>query len=169
MHLSPSLPQPVKFQAETCTDIPAKQYIFHSYNIYFQCCVLWWKSFHMPMQKQRQKGFRVSNFALLLVGFKRHHGSEGVNTLISSTYWREGWPSWTEHILRGLVLLKEQFLCSSAVRLKLPGFTLLLFWSLLLVKERRREREAGWPCIKHVLRSLVPSIKGRPFFCSSIA
>ena len=125
-------------------DVPVKQYIFcsYKYNIYFQCCALRWMSFHMPVQKWRQKSFKVLNFAVLLVGFKRHHGSEWVNTLISSTYWREGWPSWTEHVLRGLVLLKEQFLCSSIARLKLPGFTLLLFWSLLLVKERRRER--GW-------------------------
>ena len=28
--------------------------------------------------ENEDKGFRVSNFALLLVGFKRHHGSEGV-------------------------------------------------------------------------------------------
>ena len=32
----------------------------------------------MPERKRRQKGLRVSNFALLLVVFKWHHGSEGV-------------------------------------------------------------------------------------------
>ena len=38
-----------------------------------------WKSFYMPVRKRKQKGFSVSDFALLLVVFKRHHGSEGVN------------------------------------------------------------------------------------------
>ena len=62
-----------------------KQYIFRSCNnllcpvtIYFQCYAFWWKSFHMPARKRRQKGLRVSDFALLLVGFKWYHGSEGV-------------------------------------------------------------------------------------------
>ena len=55
-----------------------KQYIFHSYNIYFQWYVFWWKSFYMTEQKIRQKQLRVSDFALLLVIFKWHHGSEGV-------------------------------------------------------------------------------------------
>ena len=30
------------------------------------------------VRKRRQKGFKVSNFALSLVGFKRYHDSEGV-------------------------------------------------------------------------------------------
>ena len=54
-----------------------KQYIF-----YFQCYVFQSKSFHVTVRKRRQKQFRVSNFALLLVVFKWHHGSEGVNTWI---------------------------------------------------------------------------------------
>ena len=33
----------------------------------------------MPVRKRRQKGLKVSNFALLLVVFNWHHGSEGVN------------------------------------------------------------------------------------------
>ena len=32
----------------------------------------------MPVRKRRQKDWRVSDFALLLVGFKWYHGSEGV-------------------------------------------------------------------------------------------
>ena len=55
--------------------------------IYFHCEALWWKSFHMPVWKRRQKGLRVSKLVLLLVVFKRLllvifkwcHGSEGVN------------------------------------------------------------------------------------------
>ena len=37
------------------------------------------KSFHVPVRKRRQKGLRGLRFALLLVVFKWHHGSEGVN------------------------------------------------------------------------------------------
>ena len=51
-------------------------------HIYFQCYSFWWKSFDMPVQnkqKQTKKCLRVSNLALLLVVFKWHHGSEGVN------------------------------------------------------------------------------------------
>ena len=32
----------------------------------------------MPVRRRRQKGLSVSHFALLLVIFKWHHGSEGV-------------------------------------------------------------------------------------------
>ena len=31
----------------------------------FQCYAFWWKSFHMPVHKRRQKSLRLSNFALL--------------------------------------------------------------------------------------------------------
>ena len=37
----------------------------------------------MPVRTRRQKGFRVSNFALLLVGFKLHYGGEGVKAIKS--------------------------------------------------------------------------------------
>ena len=47
------------------------------------------KSFHIPEQKRRQKGFRVSKFALLLVGFKRHHSSEGVKSIITGDLSRD--------------------------------------------------------------------------------
>ena len=56
-----------------------KQYIFRSYNIYFQCYAFWWKSVHMPVRKRRLKSWTISNFSLVLVVFKWHHGSEGVN------------------------------------------------------------------------------------------
>ena len=36
------------------------------------------------VQKIRQKQFRVSNFALFLVIFKWHHGSEGVKVVMMS-------------------------------------------------------------------------------------
>ena len=40
------------------------QYIFRSYNIYFQCYVLWWKSFHMTVRKKDKnaEGFQISHF-----------------------------------------------------------------------------------------------------------
>ena len=58
-----------------------KQYIFHSYNICFQCYVFGWKSFHVTVWKIRQKQLRVSNFAFLLVISKWHLGSEGVKAI----------------------------------------------------------------------------------------
>ena len=32
----------------------------------------------MTVRKRKQKGFRISSFALLLVVFKRHYSNEGV-------------------------------------------------------------------------------------------
>ena len=32
----------------------------------------------MPVQNCKQKGLRISNYALLFLDFKRHHGSKGV-------------------------------------------------------------------------------------------
>ena len=46
--------------------------------MYFQSSTFWWKPFYMPVRKWNQKGWRVSNFALSLVIFKWHHGSDGV-------------------------------------------------------------------------------------------
>ena len=47
-----------------------KQYIFQSYNTStFNAMRFDKKSFHMPVRKRKQKGLRVSNFALLLVVF----------------------------------------------------------------------------------------------------
>ena len=77
--LTPSLPQPVKFPGWKMHVRASKQYIFRSYKIWFQCYALWWKSFHMPVRKRRQKQLRVLNFALLLVVLKWRHGSEVVN------------------------------------------------------------------------------------------
>ena len=76
--LTPSLPQPVKFQGWMTFGRACRQYTFRSYNICFQLYAFWWRAFHMPVWKRRQKGSRVWNFAFLLVVFKWHHGSEGV-------------------------------------------------------------------------------------------
>ena len=43
----------------------SEEYIFRSYNIYFQCYAFWSKSFRMPVRKRRQKGLKSSNFVLL--------------------------------------------------------------------------------------------------------
>ena len=61
IYRTPSLPQPVKFPGWMMHGCACKQYIFRSNNIYFQCYVFWWKSFHMPVWKRRQKGLRMSN------------------------------------------------------------------------------------------------------------
>ena len=57
-----------------------KQYIFWSYNIYFQCMCL--DESLSTCQCRKQKGLRVSNFAFSLAIFKRCHGSEGVKAYI---------------------------------------------------------------------------------------
>ena len=62
---NPSLPQPVKFPGWMMQGRACKQCIFQSYNIYFLCYAFWWKSFHMPMPKRRQKrlkGFKFHTF-----------------------------------------------------------------------------------------------------------
>ena len=79
VNLTPSLPQPVKFLGRKMQGRACKQCIFRSYNIYFQCFVFRRKSFHVPVRKRRQKQLRLSNFALLLVALKWHHGGERVN------------------------------------------------------------------------------------------
>ena len=79
--LTPSLSQPVKFPGGRVHGRACKQYISRSCNICFQCYAFWWKSFHMPVRKRRRKDWRVSNFALIWVVFKWHHGSEGVNSV----------------------------------------------------------------------------------------
>ena len=45
-------------------------------TIYCQCYAFWWKSFHMPVQNRRQKGFKFCTFICF---FKCYHSSEGVN------------------------------------------------------------------------------------------
>ena len=83
--LTPSLPQPVKCLGWRMHGRTCKQAIFWSCNIYFRCYAFWWKSFHLPVWKIRQKGLRVSNFTLLWVVFKWHHGSEGVKQRYPNT------------------------------------------------------------------------------------
>ena len=84
-----------------------KQYIFHSCNICFQCDVFHWKSFHMTAWKIRRKQFRVSNFALWLFIFKRHHGSEGVNS------WK---PVENLHLWRGFYDEKKSYVLFQTCR-----------------------------------------------------
>ena len=76
--LTPSLPQPLKLPGWNMHGRACKQYIFRFYNIYFQCCTFWCKSFDMPVRQRKQKSLRVSTFVFSLAIFKRHHGSEGV-------------------------------------------------------------------------------------------
>ena len=58
-----------------------KQYIFRSYNnVLSMLCVLTKILLHASANKKR-KDLRVSNFALLTVVFKKHHGSKGVKAV----------------------------------------------------------------------------------------
>ena len=68
--LTPSPPHPVIFPGWKMHGRACKEYIFRSYNTYLQYYTFWWRFFDMPVRKRRQKGLRVSNFALLLVDFK---------------------------------------------------------------------------------------------------
>ena len=77
-------PSMYSFRAERITQTPANSTFSHPITFYFQCCAFWWKSVYMPVQKRRQKGWRVSNLVLLLVVFKWHHGREGVKDLWGS-------------------------------------------------------------------------------------
>ena len=109
--LTPSLPQPVQFPDWMMHGRACKRYNCRSYNIYFQCYAFWWRSFHAPVPKRRQTGWRVSNFALSWIVFKWYHGSEGVNVAAGLL----------------LLLLLPLLLASAAV-----GF-LFLFWFCTIV------------------------------------
>ena len=57
-----------------------KQYIFKSYNTsIFSAMHFDENPSTRQCEKEGKKGLRVSDFALSLVVFKGHHGSEGVN------------------------------------------------------------------------------------------
>ena len=94
-NLTPSLPEPVKFPGWKMYGRAYKQCIVQSYNTCtYQCYAFRWKSFHMPVQKRRQKGWRVSDLALSLVVFKWHHGSEGVKVMLTSICTAQTPPDW---------------------------------------------------------------------------
>ena len=46
LDVNPSLPQPVTFPGRMMYERDCKQYIFRSYNIYFQCYEFWWRISH---------------------------------------------------------------------------------------------------------------------------
>ena len=78
--LTSSLPKPVQFSGWKMHGCACKQCIFSPVtHLLSMLCAFWWRAFYMPVWKSRQKGLSVSNIALLLVVFKWHHGSEGVN------------------------------------------------------------------------------------------
>ena len=53
--LTPSPPQPVKCPCRKIHGRACKEYIFRSYNSYFQCFAFSWLSFHMPVQKKKKR------------------------------------------------------------------------------------------------------------------
>ena len=58
-----------------CTDTSTNSIFFRScYNLLSMLYVSM-KIFEMPVRKRRQKSLKVSNFSLILVFFKGHHGS----------------------------------------------------------------------------------------------
>ena len=77
--LTLSLPQPVKYPGWKMHGRASNSIFSDPITSIFQCYEFWWKYFHVPVRKRRQKGLRVSNFAHLCVVFKWHRGSEGVN------------------------------------------------------------------------------------------
>ena len=83
--LTPSLLQPIKFSGRYRYRCTFKQWIFRPVTkLISVLCILMkiLSHFHTPAQKkEKKKGFRLSNSALLMVVFQRHHGSEGVNNV----------------------------------------------------------------------------------------
>ena len=79
--LTPSLPQAVTFPGWKMHGRACREYFSgpaaHLFSI---LCVLM-KTLSHANVKRRQKCLKVSDFALLLVVFKWHHGSEGVNSV----------------------------------------------------------------------------------------
>ena len=69
--LTPSLPEPVKFPARKMHGQAYKEYIFKSCDTStFNTVCFDENIFTCHVQKRRQKGLRVSDFALSLVAFK---------------------------------------------------------------------------------------------------
>ena len=64
--LTLSLPQPVKFPAERCTDAPVNSIFSGSLTHLLSLLCVLMKSFHMPARKNKQKrlkGFKFPTFA----------------------------------------------------------------------------------------------------------
>ena len=76
--LTTSLTQPLKFSGWICTDAPANSIFTGPLTSILNAMHFDKNCFTYQLEKRKQKGLRVSNFALLLVAFKWHHGSEGV-------------------------------------------------------------------------------------------
>ena len=96
--LTPSLPQPVKCPGWMMHRRACKQYVFRS------CSTSIFSSVRFDGDSltcqcrgdKNTKGLRVSNFALLLVVFKRHYGRDGVKSKAESRFLIWSWPvqSW---------------------------------------------------------------------------
>ena len=76
--LTPSLPQPVKFPGWKMHGCACKQCIFWSYNTSTFNAMRFDENLFTCQCGREKKGLRVSNFALFMVIFKWHQGSEGV-------------------------------------------------------------------------------------------
>ena len=79
--LTPSLPQHVKFTAWKMHARTCRQYIFRAYNTSTFNAIFFFPENLFTSRCEKEKGLKVSNLAILLVVFKLHHGSGGVNDI----------------------------------------------------------------------------------------
>ena len=79
--LTPSLHQHVKFLGWKMHRCACKQYIFWSYNT-STCNAMHFDGYLFTCQCKNE-GLRISDFTLLLVGFKSHHVSEGIKDALA--------------------------------------------------------------------------------------
>ena len=101
--LTPSLAQRVKFPGWKMHARPFKQFTCRSYSTStFSACVLM-KILSQAGAKKKAKSFKVSNLVLLLVVFKWHPGSDGVNAVCGYIFNSSSFP-FTRGLLRHLLL-----------------------------------------------------------------
>ena len=96
-----------RFRAEGCRDVPANGIIivwFYSTSTFSPWILM--KTLSHASAKKNQKGFRVSNFALLFVVFKWHRGSKVVSNyvLMISNYVPLTLTSYWSHIYNDVLL-----------------------------------------------------------------
>ena len=80
-------------------------------------------------KKRRQKGLRVSNFALLLVVYKLHHGSEGVKGLQSSEWLLTGSDMPFRRVAKGSLVVDSTVIC----RCKGSHSTQIVHWQWCVI------------------------------------
>ena len=69
-----------------CTHTPSNSRFYGALAALFSILCVLMKTLSNAKAKKKQKGLRISNFALLLVVLEWHHGNEGVNYKITPAY-----------------------------------------------------------------------------------